>query len=48
MTAQRPSLTSARGRIKVDKNIRRGRGRAHRKGESSMSYGRIGVIGAMD
>ena len=48
MTAQRPSLTSARGRIKVDKNIRRGCGRAHRKGECSMSYGRIGVIGAMD
>ena len=48
MTAQRPSLTSAHGRIKVDKNIRRGRGRAHRKGECSMSYGRIGVIGAMD
>ena len=48
MTAQRPGLTSARGRIKVDKNIRRGCGRAHRKGENSMSYGRIGVIGAMD
>lgn len=48
MTAQRPGLTSAHERIKVGKNIRRGCGRAHRKGECSMSYGRIGVIGAMD
>lgn len=44
MTAQRPSLTSARERIKVDKSIRRGCGHAHRKGECSMSYGRIGAM----
>ena len=46
MTAQRPSLTSAHERIKVDKSIRRGR--AHRKGESSMFYGRTDEVGAMD